>query len=405
MPAVLPGLESVPPMLAAAGTPPPGEGWAYEFKYDGVRAITYAAHGQVRALSRNGNDVTGSYPELAGLPQLLDGHRVILDGEIVALEPGDRPSFALLQQRIHQRQPPPGLLTKVPVKYYVFDVLHLDGEELTGLPYSTRREILEGLGLDWEHVKTPAGYLDPDSTTMLKAAEIGGYEGIVAKKLTSPYRPGKRSGEWTKVPLVRTQEVLVIGWKPGMGKRHGLPGSLLLGVYDPRDRLAFAGHVGTGFTDAMLRQLEKDLAPLTRTTPVVTDVPREHARNAHWVEPCLIGEVAFRNWTPDGRLRHPSWRGLRTDKTPASAHRVPQTVLPPPQGEVIGAMQTRNGTWRVEAVRRSRNQFYRLVHGENVIDGLSIATVERLLAQAGVSMDELIPVTSDGGEQRAPGAA
>lgn len=402
---VLPGLDLIPPMLAAAGTVPTGAGWAFEFKYDGVRATTYIAGGQVRALSRNGNDVTASYPELAELATLLDSRRVILDGEVVALEPGDRPSFSRLQQRIHLRNPPRTLVTQVPVTYYVFDLLHLDGEDLTGLPYATRRQLLEGLGLHGEHVRVPANFVDTDGATMLQAADIAGFEGIVAKRLASPYRPGKRSADWTKVPHIRTQECLVVGWKPGEGRRVGLPGSLLLGVYNDRDQLVYAGHVGTGFTDAMLRHLQKDLSPLARSTPPVPDVPRDHARHAHWVEPVLVGEVAFRNWTPDSRLRHPSWRGLRTDKSTSSVRRTPEPIPPPPQGTVEGALQTPDGAWRVEAVRRGRQQFYRLVHGDNVIDGLVIATVQRLLAEAGVDMAELVDVTDGLAAPPVPGAA
>src|SRR5690349_5549094 len=135
---VLPGLELIPPMLAAVGPMPAADGWAYEFKYDGVRAVTYVSDGQVRALSRNGNDVTGSYPELTGVADVIDGQRLIFDGEIVALEPGDRPSFARLQQRMHVAQPSPALLEQVPVMYFVFDILHLEGQDLTPLPYSTR---------------------------------------------------------------------------------------------------------------------------------------------------------------------------------------------------------------------------------------------------------------------------
>lgn len=384
-------LDPIAPMLAAAGRAPAGPDWAWEFKYDGVRAVVYVSGGQVRALSRNGNDVTDGYPELAELPGLLGDRAAILDGEIVANEAGDRPSFARLQQRMHLRHPSPALVASVPVRFYVFDVLHLDGREFTELPYAARRDLLAGLGLDGDRVSTPANHTGVDGTTMIRAAELGGFEGVVAKKLTAPYRPGKRSADWTKIPLVKTQECLVLGWKPGEGRRAGLVGSLLLGVYDDRDRLAYVGHVGTGFTDQMLRQLETDLRPLARATPPVPDVPREFARHARWVEPCLVGEVAFRNWTPDGRLRHPSWRGLRTDKSAPSVHRAPP--IPPAPGTVTGAMATADGRWRVEAVQRGRQQFYRLIHGDNVIDGLAIATVTRLLAEAGIDLADLTEVT------------
>ncbi|MGK5684857.1 non-homologous end-joining DNA ligase [Actinoplanes sp. URMC 104] len=386
-------IASVPaPMLAAAGPLPADGGWSYEFKYDGVRAITAVRDGHVQAYSRNLNDITATYPELGELTEVLGGRSAVLDGEIVALE-AERPSFARLQQRMHVAEPSPALVASVPVVYYVFDLLELDGADLTPQPYATRRDILAGLELAGPHVRVPAHFVDADARTVLQASEISGMEGIVAKRLSAPYRPGKRSADWTKVPLVKTQEVLVIGWKAGEGRRSGTIGSLLLAVYDPQDRLTYAGHVGTGFTDAALRHLQQELAPLARATPPVDGVPREYARHAHWVEPALIGEVAFRNWTPDGRLRHPSWRGLRTDKAPSSAHRAPQPVPPPPQGTVIGAMQTPDGRWRVEVVRRGRQDFYRLINGENIVDGLVIATVRRLLEEAGVDMGELVDAT------------
>ena len=411
--------ELIPPMLAAAGALPHGSGWAFEFKYDGVRAVSYTGDG-VRVMSRNHNDVTTTYPEAAELGRLLGGRSAVLDGEIVALEPGDRPSFARLAGRIHVSRPPAALLRSVPVVYYLFDLLELDGRSLLDLPYEQRRDRLTGLALDEGPIRTPVNFVDADGRAVLRAAELGGLEGVVAKRLGAPYRPGKRSADWTKVPLVRTQEVLVIGWKPGEGRRAGTIGSLLLAVHDPADRLVFAGHVGTGFTDVMLRQLAGQMSALRRTTPPVAGVPREHVRRAQWVEPVLVGEVAFRNWTPDGRLRHPSWRGLRTDRSPLAARRTdapaaaappgpapgfpgpaptgpaPAAAVPSPGGRpesVEGAYETRDCRWRVEAVRRGRNQFYRLVNVPtgNVVDGLSIATVERLLTEAGVEMADLVP--------------
>ncbi|WP_239082615.1 non-homologous end-joining DNA ligase [Actinoplanes teichomyceticus] len=388
--------DLIAPMLAAAGVLPAGAGWSYEFKYDGVRAITYLRDGRVRALSRRGNDVTGSYPELTALAQLLPGRRAILDGEIVALEAGDRPSFARLATRMHVAAPSATLRATVPVVYYVFDVLWLDGRPVLDEPYERRRERLAGLGLDTPGVRTPPHFTGAAGEVVLHAAELGGLEGVVAKRLGAPYRPGKRSADWTKVPLVRTQEVLVAGWKAGAGRRAGTVGSLLLAVHGDDGGLRFAGHVGTGFTDAMLGQLRELLGPLHRGSAPVPDVPREHSRHAHWVEPVLVGEVAFRNWTPDGRLRHPSWRGLRADRGPGSARRHPEPAVPP-AGRVEGAFETPDGRWRVEAVRRGRDQFYRLSHGDNVIDGLAIATVQRLLEEAGVDLADLVEAAGPDG--------
>ena len=164
-----------------------------------------------------------------------------------------------------------------------------------------------------------------------------------------------------------------------------------MAVYDQNDHLTYAGHVGTGLTELALRQLHQQLVLIARGTAAVGDVPREHARRAHWVEPALVGEVAFRTWTPENRLRHASWRGLRTDRAPASVRRAPPPIPAPPQGQVEGAYRTRDGRWRIEVVRRGRDQFFRVLHGENIVDGLDIAMVEELLEQADVSMAALVP--------------
>ncbi|MET0415560.1 MAG: DNA ligase, partial [Actinoplanes sp.] len=277
--------ELIKPMLAAAGPLPAGPSWVFEFKYDGVRAVAYAEAGEVRLFSRNGNEITASYPEVEELVPLLAGRDAVLDGEIVALEDGDRPSFARLQQRMHNFRPGAALLAAHPVWYYPFDLLALDGAPTVELPYEQRRAALSELNLNGDSVRTPETFTGADGETVLQAAEQAGMEGVVAKRLGSPYRPGRRSSDWTKVPLIRTQEVIVVGSKPGSGRRIGTIGSLLLAVFDEHDRLAFAGHVGTGFTDAALRTLAGQLGPLTRTTAPVPDVPREHARLARWVEP------------------------------------------------------------------------------------------------------------------------
>jgi bifunctional non-homologous end joining protein LigD len=382
--------ELVRPMLAAPGPLPAGSQWAFEFKYDGVRAVTYAEAGRVRALTRNDNDVTATYPELAEVSALLGRRPAIVDGEVVALESGARPSFARLQRRTHVLDPSPALLRSVPVRYYVFDLLHLDGEDTTELPYRRRRELLTELGLNGEAVRTPANFPDADGWSVLRAAELSGFEGVVAKLRNSPYRAGRRSADWTKVPLIRPQEVVIIGSEPGQGRRSGTIGALLLGVQDESGSLRYAGQVGTGFTDAMLHDLQALLEPLRRATAPVPGVPRERARQARWVEPALVGEVAFRTWTADGRLRHPSWRGLRPDRDVSAARHTPAaTPLPV---EVTGALTTADGRWRVEVVDRNGQQSYRIVHAGNVIDGLSLPDVHEVLCRAGVDLAELAPL-------------
>jgi bifunctional non-homologous end joining protein LigD len=207
------------------------------------------------------------------------------------------------------------LAGQVPVVYLVFDILHLDGRSTVELPYTDRRQLLEDLELSGPAWQIPP-FFRGGGADVLRASQEQGLEGVVAKRLDSPYRPGRRSGQWRKVKNVRTQTVVIGGWKPGEGRRAATIGSLLLGVQEDGG-LVFAGHVGTGFSDRVLDELTGRLRRLERkTSPFATEVPREHARHAHWVTPTLVGEVGFGEWTRDGRMRHPSWRGLRTDVAP-----------------------------------------------------------------------------------------
>ena len=315
----------VRPMLAtAAPKPPRGPGWAFEFKWDGVRAVVAAAGGEVTLTSRLGNDVTAGYPELAGIGALTGGRPVLLDGEIVALDTAGRPNFGLLQDRMHVRHPPPELRDRIPASFYAFDLLHLDGISLLAAPYDerrARRAELEPAG----RVFVPPSFVDVDGEQLLGVARAHGLEGVVAKRRAARYEPGRRSPAWVKTALVRTHEVLVGGFTAGEGRRTGTFGSLLLGAHDADGRLRYLGHVGTGFRDAVLDELMARLRPLvTRASPFDEPVPREHARHARWVEPVLVGEVEYRLMTRDGRLRHASWRGLRPDRAPD------EVVLPAP---------------------------------------------------------------------------
>jgi bifunctional non-homologous end joining protein LigD len=310
--------ELIRPMLASPGPLPTGPGWAFEFKWDGVRVVAYARGGHVRAMTRNDLEVSATYPEVGALTTLLGDHEAVLDGEIVALGARKQPDFGRLQSRMHVVRPGDDLLVRVPVVYYVFDLLHLDGRSLLGVPYSQRREELAALALGGRpEVRVPPSFTDADGSDVLAVAEDYGLEGVVAKRVTSRYEPGRRSTAWVKVPLLRTQEVLIGGWQPGDGRRAGTIGSLLLGVLSD-DGLRYVGKVGTGFTHSALLDLQERLRPLARHgSPFVGQVPADHARRAHWVRPELVGEVEYRTWTTDGRLRHSSWRGLRPDKDPA----------------------------------------------------------------------------------------
>lgn len=311
----------VVPMLATSGPVPTGDGWSFEFKWDGVRGLVAVdPHGRLRATSRNLKEITRSYPELRKLPQLVS-RRVLLDGELVALDEAGRPSFQLLAHRMHVQSPSPHLLATVPVRYYVFDLLALDEESLLSVPFLQRRERLADLDLDdGALVRTPPHYTDVSGPDLLAVAGDNGLEGVVGKRVNSLYYPGKRSQAWIKTPLRNTQEVIVGGWLPGGGRRSGSIGALLLGVHDAADgRLRFVGRVGTGFSESTLRDLLAMLDARARpTSPFDEPLPAEDAREARWVTPDLVGEVEHRQWTPtDNRLRHPSWRGLRPDRAPA----------------------------------------------------------------------------------------
>jgi len=304
-------------MLATPGQPPSSPGWAFEFKWDGVRAIVAAAGDQVRITSRNGNEVTAGYPEIIETG-LGAEHVVLLDGELVALDGQGRPDFGLLQQRMHVRAPSEALRARVPVRLYVFDLLSLDGESLLHQTYDARRARLLELGLEsLDRIDVPPSITDLPGGQALEIARAHGLEGVVAKRRASRYQPGHRSAAWIKTALLNTKEVLLGGWTSGEGRRAGSLGALLLGAHDEQGQLRYLGHVGTGFTDAMLRDLLAQLQPLRRPdSPFDEPVPGEDARKAHWVDPQLVGEVVYRTLTHDGRLRHAAWRGLRPDRDP-----------------------------------------------------------------------------------------
>ena len=319
VPARVPLPKSVDPMLATLGTRPLNgrdEDWAFEKKWDGVRAIGRWDGQRLTLTSRNDIDMTVGYPELAALGDQLGDVPMLLDGEIVTLDRDGRSSFAKLQRRMHVIWPAAAerLSQDDPAVLMIFDVLHLDGRSTLDLPYTDRRSILERLqlaGPSWQTPDLVTG--TAEQAVLLSQAER--LEGIVAKRRDSRYQPGRRSPDWIKLKNIRTQEVVIGGWRPGAGTREGTIGSLLLGL-PVADGLHYIGRVGTGFTAAILAELFARLARSSRPSSPFVDVPQSDARDAHWVAPDLVGEVVFAEWTPDGRLRHPAWRGLRPDKTP-----------------------------------------------------------------------------------------
>jgi len=308
------------PMLATPGELPPAAedgGWAYEMKWDGVRAVGYVTSGTLQLFSRNDLEISAGYPELAGLGRSL-GMDAVLDGEIVAFDEHGRTSFGLLQERMHVRDAAAvrRLTARVPVVYLVFDVLSLDGEPLLDVPYADRRALLDRLAPSGPAWQAPPSF-DGAGADVLAASREQGMEGLVAKRRDSRYRPGRRSPDWRKIKHVRVQDVVVVGWRPGSGRRDGRIGSLLVAVNGPAG-LVYAGRVGTGFTDRMLEDLAGRLAPLARHgAPLAEAPPRAETRDARWVAPELVGEVVFTEWTADHRIRHPSWRGLRPELRPA----------------------------------------------------------------------------------------
>ena len=313
------------PMLATPGRLPSHDAaWGFEFKWDGVRTIAYVEGGRTRLVSRNDRDVTVSYPELRRAGEVLGSRDAVLDGEIVAFDSNGRPSFGMLQQRMHvtdagrARQ----LADRVPVVLLVFDVLFLEGQSTTERAYRERRGILESLHLDGPHLNAPP-WFEGGGRNVYRAAIDQSLEGVVAKRLESTYQPGRRSPDWIKVKRVRTQEVVVGGWTPGQGRRGSTIGALLLGIPGPNG-LEYVGRVGTGFTDDVLVELTSVLTTLERpTSPFSTPIPARQAAGARWAEPGLVGEVSFSEWTHEGRLRQPAWRGLRPDKAVSDVQREP----------------------------------------------------------------------------------
>ena len=322
-PSYQPMPEEIPPMKArTGGLPPDDERWGYEVKWDGIRVVLLSDHGHVRLQGRNLRDFTSRYPEVRAIGPELGARRIVLDGEVVAFDEEGRPSFERLQMRMHlaSESAVRRRMRDTPVTYVIFDLLYLDGQVTMALPYEERRALLDELelaGLAWQ---TPSCHRG-EGAALLDATERLGVEGIVAKRLDSPYEPGRRSGAWIKIKNVCTQEVVIGGYTPGAGARGGRVGALAVGYHDG-DRLVYAGKVGTGFTEATLAALGRELQPLRAEESPFQG--RQPPKDTLFVEPRLVARVEFREWTRSGTLRAPSFKGLRPDLDPREVVREPQ---------------------------------------------------------------------------------
>ena len=298
--------DDLKPMLATHGSVTkltPGS-WAFEGKWDGYRLLVDLDHGELMLRSRSGRDVTAEFPQLRSLAADLADHHLVLDGEIVALDAKGVPNFGAMQNRASGSN----------IEFWAFDLLALDGRSLLRAKYRDRRKLLELVAQDGPLIVPDL--LDGDGAEAMRYVRAHGYEGVVAKKWDSTYQPGRRSQSWIKDKVWLTQEVVIGGWRAGEGGRSSGIGALVVGVPGP-DGLQFAGRVGTGFTDKMLKDLRSTLAPLeTAESPFTTRLSGPDAKGVTFVRPDLVGEVRYSERTSDGRLRQPSWRGLRPDKTP-----------------------------------------------------------------------------------------
>jgi bifunctional non-homologous end joining protein LigD len=303
------------PMLASRGdSVPTGPGWIHEVKWDGMRVLAEVTDGSLRLWSRNENDVTVSFPELLDVG-VLAAHDVLVDGEVVAMAAG-LPTFGALADRMHVASPARAraLARTNPVTLLVFDLLRLDGRDLTAEPWSVRRRELEALGIGSDHWQVPPTY--DDGVMLLEATRQQGLEGVVSKKRSSRYHVDRRTKEWLKFPIRSASSYVVGGWRRETGSGSRL-GALLVGRPTP-EGLSYRGRVGSGIAGRTGQQLIEVLDPLRAdASPFCDEVPRVDATGTTWVRPEVVVEVATLGVTPGGRLRQPSYQGVRRDLAPS----------------------------------------------------------------------------------------
>jgi len=288
------------------------ENWIYERKLDGVRLLAFRKNGKVKLYSRNKNRNDDTYPEIA--EALEGGPDLVIDGEVVTFD-GDVTSFSKLQDRMGIQDAKRAKASGVPVYFYAFDIVHFDGHDVSRLPLRGRKSVLRG-ALEYKDPIRFTGHRNEDGEAFLEEACRKGWEGVIAKKASAPYR-FKRSKDWLKFKCDKGQELVIGGYSKPEGSRIGF-GALLVGYYED-DQLKYAGRVGTGFDDQFLEEFSAKLKSAERKTPPFADPPDD--RDVHWVSPKFVGEVGFTEWTGSGKLRHPRFLGLRDDKDPKSVVR------------------------------------------------------------------------------------
>jgi bifunctional non-homologous end joining protein LigD len=294
-------------MLATPGPPPAGVGYVAEAKWDGARGIARVHGGGVDLISRPGNNFCSRFPDLTeSLAQSLDGHSAVLDGEIIARDVQGRPNFARLQRRLRVHRPSRTLLSSVPASFCVFDVLHLNGQDLTSRPYTQRRAILEDLALSRGPIVVPPVWKDLPGEVLLAAAVELDLEGAVFKRSDSTYHAGRRSRSWIKCPIRKRAIVAVVGWTRG----HAQPvGALLIGAHDSQGNLVYCGTVTSGLGRANRRSLHQLLCQHEMSRSPLADHPDDPLGSIRWVNPGLVGAIEYREYT-GRRFRHPAWKGL-----------------------------------------------------------------------------------------------
>ncbi len=300
-------------MLAVSGSPPGTEAWAVELKYDGMRGLAQATASGWRLFTRSGREVAAAFPDLISwLDDAFGDRRILLDGEVVAPDPTNgRASFARLQRRIHRASAPAAVITETPVDYVVFDILEHDGRSVMSLPYTERRALLESLELPQDSLQLVPSWPGVDADRVLQQVAAFSLEGIVSKRLDAIYRPG-RSRAWIKTVARRSVSALILGWLPGSGPNAGTFGALVLGARGRDGDIRFVGCVGSGFSNAARRVLRDTFDTLLVDAAPEDDLP-VRLPGVRWIAPVLVAEVNYREFGPDGMLRHASFRGIRAD--------------------------------------------------------------------------------------------